>query len=210
MNNEKAHFFDKDFVPKTVEELYSSGWKEYLLYHIRRYNLNDINNSPEDVLQDMLLQMIRFDFLAKYDPERTDFIKYLKIFIRNFMSKIYAKEHNTKHGDNIINAVSLVETTDESGEADGRTMTFDLGGSSEGFEDYVCLIQSFEEDLKEIKATSTVLYHGKEIKRDPYTLYKLLVTGYSVKEIAEIFGTSKQFVYGLKKKLYAVTEMSLA
>ena len=198
----KAKFFDKNFVPKTVEELYCSGWKEYLLYHIRRYNLNDATHSPEDILQDMIVDMIRYNFLERYDPERTEFIRYIKIFVRNFMSKVYAKENRNPTGKSIINAASLVNESLSEIEYDSNVVSYDSVGATENFDDYVCLMESMENDLKEIKATSMVQYNGMEIKRDPYTLYRLLLAGYDVKEIAEIFGTSRQFVYGLRKKIY--------
>ena len=201
MADRKANFFDSKYVPQSLEDLYNSGWKEYLIYHISRYALNDVNNSVEDLLQDMMVQMAKTKFIEKYDPERTEFIKYLKTFIRNFMSKVYHREHDTKNGEKIINAAGIVNSPEEVEESSGNVVCSEALGESSGYEDYMCLVQSLEQDLEQIRSDSTVEYQGETFTRDPFTVYKLLSSGYDVKDIAEIFGTSKQFVYSLRKKL---------
>lgn len=199
-------FYDKDFIPNSLDELYQSGWKEYMLYHIRKYTLSDVTHAPEDLLQDMMVQMAGNGFLDKYDPEKADFTAYLHTFIRNFMSKVYNKEHKTKNGEKIINAAAIVGSVEEAENLEGHVvghvvsneMIADVSGS---FEDLICLTQSIEADLEAIKTDSVVDYNGKIVSRDPLTVYEMLKDGYEIKEIAQIFGTSKQFVYSLRKKI---------
>lgn len=202
-----AHFFDKDYVPKTLDEFYNSGWKEYLLYHIRRYQLNDVNHSPEDLLQDMMVQMARTNYIEKFDPEvaQGNFMFYIKVFLQNFMSKPYAKEHRTKHGQNIVNHLSLVNVTDQE-EASPMEIDYDSVGYNESSEDLICLLDTIESGLRQIKTESAVEYNGVVLNRDPFTVYKMLLSGYEIKEIAEIFGTSKQLVYSLRKKILSVVQ----
>ena len=58
--------------------------------------------------------------------------------------------------------------------------------------------------MNAIKSKSQIEYNGKVINRNPLTVYKMLQEGYDIKEIAEIFGVSKQFVYTLRKKVVDV------
>ena len=197
-------FYDKDFVPKNLEELYNSGWKEYMLYHIKKYSLRDINHSPQDLLHDMMIQLAITGYLDNYDPNVSEFTVYLHTFIKNFMSKPYNKEHKTVNGGKIVNAVPIVATDVDSVD-NPDVVTYDTIGSSDGdFTEYLCLSQTLEADLESIKSKSKVDYNGKVLKRTPSTVYKLLQAGYDVKEIAEIFGTSKQFVYTLRNKIIGV------
>ena len=198
----KQHFYDKDYVPQSLEDLYNSGWKEYILYHIRKYSLHDVNNSPEDLLQDMMVQMASTGFVEKFNPEISEFTKYLHTFIKNFMSKPYNKEHKTPYG-NLVNHMSIgIGSNDQDGQ-DAYTISCErLSGSNTGdFTNYVCLVQSLDSDLKKIREESVVDYDKTKPVRDSYTVYKLLMNGYDVKDIADLFGTSKQFVYSLRKKL---------
>ena len=197
-------FYDKDFVPKTLEELYCSGWKEYMLMHIRKYNLNDVTHSPEDILQDMMVQMATNSFLEKFDPEVSEFTMYLFTFIRNFMSKPYNKEHKSRNGGNIVNHLSIVESSECEAGADDVISQDVLAGDRGGFADAICLVQSLEADLANIKSSSYVEYNGERLYKDPLTVYQMLKAGYDIKEIAEIFGTSKQLVYSLRKKIAQV------
>lgn len=198
--------YDKDFVPKTVEELYNSGWKNYILYHIRKYVLYDVNNSPEDLLHDLMVQLLKTNYLSKFDPEKSEFTMYLYSFIKNYMSKPYNREHKTRNGGNIVNHASLVPTMNEAMESDNLVSHESLAGETGDFTDYVCLIQSLEADLEQIKSDSTVEYNGVTLSRDPLTVYKLFCAGYEVKDIAEMFGTSKQFIYALRKKILGLVE----
>ena len=202
-----AHFFDKDYVPKTLDEFYNSGWKEYLLYHIRRYELNDVNHSPEDLLQDMMVQMARTNYIEKFDPTvaQGNFMFYIKVFLQNFMSKPYAKEHRTKNGQRIVNHLSLVNVSDME-DASPMEIDYDSVGFSDSFEDVTCLLHALEGDLKQIQTDSEIEYNGNVLNRDPFTVYKMLLSGYEIKEIAEIFGTSKQLVYSLRKKILSVVQ----
>ena len=204
----KKTFYDKDFVPKNLEELYCSGWKDYILYHIRKYSLHDVNNSPEDLLQDIMVQMAEKNYLEKYDPEVSEFTVYLHTFIKNFMSRPYNKEHKTVNGYNIVNRLSLVITDPDlvDGVSDsGDVVSSEVLDNGDGdFTEYLCLKQALEKDLNEIKSKSQIEYNGKVINRNPLTVYNMLQEGYDIKEIAEIFGVSKQFVYNLRKKVVDV------
>ena len=204
----KANFFDKEYVPKSLEELYNSGWREYILYHIRKYSLHDVNHSPEDLLQDMMLQMAKTNYVENFDPEVSEFIMYLHAFIHNFMSKPYHREHSTVHGEKIVNHASLVPTTGDISEgSEGNVISHESVASVESnFADAVCLIHSLESDLSRIKTDSKVEYKDIVVTKDPMTVYKLLSAGYNVNEIAEIFGTSKQFVYTLRQRILRLVE----
>lgn len=204
-------FYDKDFVPKNLEELYNSGWKDYMLYHIRKYSLHDINHSPEDLLQDMMVQLAEKHYIENYDPEiNPEFTGYLHVFIRNFMSKPYNREHKSVHGSNIVNSVPIVQggSADQSSQESNKSVVFDIPDSCGDFTNYVCLVESLENDLKEIKTRSKVDYSVDDnaLPRTPLTVYNLLRDGYDIKEIAKLFGTSKQAVYTIRQKIFNVLE----
>ena len=203
----KNKFYDSSYVPKNLEDLYNSGWKDYMLYYIRKYNLNDVNNSPEDLLQDMLVQMAETGYVEKYDPSISGFSGYLSVFIRNFMSCPYVREHHTGYG-RLVNAVHInySDVTEDSFDPHLEVPSSIIPNKDGDFTDYVCLMDSIENDLKQIKTKSCINYNGKTVMRSPLTVYKLLKEGYTIKDIAEIFGTSKQFVYTLRDTIRDVSK----
>lgn len=197
-----AVHYNKNEIPKNVEELYASGWADFMRLKISRYRLYDFCNSIEDIFQDMIVQMLNNNFIERYDPTGRPFEVYLSVFIFNFMSKRYKKEHS-KSGRAIVLAKSLEDTSPKDDEGfDGSVEYLDkLADDAAEFEGFTLLVESMREDLKQFKANSSVVHEGIVYQRDPLTVFELILQGYNVAEIAEIFETSKQFVYLLMKKI---------
>jgi DNA-directed RNA polymerase specialized sigma24 family protein len=196
--------YDSSLIPKSVPELIEYGWQDFMRLKIKRFNLKDINNDVEDILQDMYVQMIENNFLAKYDPEGRPFEVYLSVFIYNFMCKRYKKEALSKNGKNIIysKSIYLSSPTDYNDVYDPSVVYLEhMEDISSSFDNLLLLKESLKQDLAQFKASSSVLYKGVEYKRDPQTVLDLLIEGKTVVEISEIFQTSKQFIYLLLKKI---------
>ena len=196
--------YNKEDIPSNVTELYSSGWADFIRLKIRRYNLRDINNSVEDILQDMMAQMLANNFIESYDASGRPFEVYLSVFIFNFMSKRYKKEYHSRNGQNIILSKSIEadQPNDAKEYNDSSTVYLEhLEDAQARFDNYFILVESLRTELKKFKANSSVTYNGKIYQRDPSTLLELLIEGKSIVEIAEIFDTSKQFVYLLLNKI---------
>ena len=129
----------------------------------------------------------------------------------NSIKKRGARE-GSKNGKNIVNRNSIESVRDDDGSpAVGKTYIdyMEDPESSQMAEDfeYRDLINRTRESLKVFKASSSVMYEGKEIQRDPLTVFDLLVDGKSVTDIANIFGTSNQFIYILMDKIRKTKEM---
>lgn len=197
--------YDRTKIPHNVEELIQYGWVDLMRLKVKSWTLNDVNNSIEDIIQDMLVQMISNGFLEKYDPEQRAFEVYLIIFIRNFMTKRFKKENLSRNGHKIIFAKSVEMNMPENKEDMNGDVEYleRMEDESSNFESYTVLVQSIRDELKQFKANSSVVHNGVEYQRDPLTVFELLKDGLSVKEIAELFETSSQFIYLLIKKIRA-------
>lgn len=196
--------YDPTKIPATLEEFYTSGWANFVKLKISRYNLKDINNSVEDIFQDMILQMSHYNYIENYDPEGRPFEVYLTVFIFNFMSKRYKKEYGSKYGQLIVSAKGLEEgLPDDLKESGAKAVEYleRMEDPHANFADYSVLVDSIKADLAQFKANSSVVHDGVKYDRDPQTVFNLLMEGDTIKEISEKFETSKQFVYLLLEKI---------
>lgn len=196
--------YDPTKIPATLEEFYTSGWANFVKLKISRYNLKDINNSVEDIFQDMILQMSHYNYIENYDPEGRPFEVYLTVFIFNFMSKRYKKEYGSKYGQLIVTAKGLEEgLPDDLKDSGVKAVEYleRMEDPQANFADYSVLVDSIKADLAQFKANSSVVHEGVKYDRDPQTVFNLLMEGDTIKEISEKFETSKQFVYLLLDKI---------
>ena len=196
--------YDPTKIPATLEEFYTSGWANFVKLKISRYNLKDINNSVEDIFQDMMIQMSKYRYIETYDPNGRPFEVYLTVFVFNFMSKRYKKEYGSKYGQLIVSAKGLEEgLPDDLKDSGAKSVEYleRLEDESACFADYTALVESIKSDLSHFVAKSSVIHDGVKYDRDPLTVFKLLMEGDSVKEISEKFETSKQFIYLLLEKI---------
>lgn len=203
--------YDRTKIPATIEELIKYGWDGLMRKKIASYKLYDINSSVDDIMQDMYVQMLRTDFLGKYDPNGRAFEVYLVVFIRNFMNKLYKRENTSKHGKDILFAKGIDNTAAEDNEGNMDTAVISMEhmqDDSANFESFLLLVESLREELKQFKANSSVEYNGVTLDRDPATVFELIKDGYAPKDIAEMFETSDAFIYLLLKKIRACSCVS--
>ena len=197
--------------PRTVDEMLEAGWYDKILRKIKKYHLNDILNTPEEMVQDVFLQIIKTDYLSRYDPEYRPFNVYIYVLVENLCKKRGTRE-GTKGGTLIVNHASLAQTS-EGSTPEANTVYLDLldvEPVTETADDklYVdALVESTMESLLQYKAHSSVDVDGVTVERDPLTVFKLILEGKSISEIAEIMQTSKQFIYVLLHKIRGVPAM---
>lgn len=198
--------------PRTVDEMLEAGWYNKLLRKVSKANLKDTLNSPEELVQDIFLQIIRSDYLSRYDPSYRPFEVYIYAVADNLIKKRGVRE-NTSGGKKIVNPVSI-ENSSEDGVLESNTVYLDMLDIKEtqevNTEDdlYIKeLIDSTYQSLQDIKTSSVVEYKGKMLKRDSATVFDFILEGKSVGEIAEILQVSKQYVYVLIHKIRQVKPM---
>lgn len=197
--------------PRTVEEMLDQGWYEKIYAKVKKYKLNDFLNTPEELVQDIFLQIIKSDYLSRYNPELRSFEVYIYTLVINTIKKRGMRE-GSKGGRNIVNALSLEQTQEDNGE-DSNGVAFldrlEIGKVQDPLNNVIMedLIERTRKSLEKFKATSTVVYEGKVIQRDALTVFNLILEDKTVPEIAEIFQTSKQFIYILLNKIRTTPEM---
>lgn len=197
--------------PRTVQEMLDQGWYEKIYAKVKKYKLNDFLNTPEELVQDIFLQIIKSDYLSRYNPELRSFEVYIYTLVINTIKKRGMRE-GSKGGRNIVNALSLEQTQEDNGEDTNGVAFLDrleVGKVEDPLNNVIMedLIERTRESLKKFKATSSVVYEGKVIQRDALTVFNLILEEKTVPEIAEIFQTSKQFIYILLNKIRATPEM---
>lgn len=193
--------YDRTKIPKNLQELIDFGWTTLMRAKIRQYCLNDVNNSEDDILQDMFVQMLEQNYIERYDACGRPFDVYICIFIRNFMSKRWKKEKESRNGAKIIFAKGLENTMPDESELDSSKVYLEklYDGGAE-FEDALIYQMDLKKELAEMKANSSVMKDGILYERDPKTALQMYMDGYSVPEIAKTLETSPQFVYILLRK----------
>lgn len=208
----KSYTQTREQYPKTIEEFLDQGWDARVKAKFSSWNFRDLNNNPDDMLQDILTQLIETKYLDRYDPSKRVFEVYLFEFVSNFLKKRYQRE-NTRHGKYITSAASLVVTSSDD-ESYGKT--------GEVYMDNLDLYEGDIQETVEVKIakenlikflekaftanSSVVLDDGTVINRDPATLFKFIENDYTIKEIAGIMGVSCQFVYTLRNKIKSSQE----
>lgn len=197
--------------PRTVEEMLEAGWYDRILKKVKKANLKDVLNSPEELVQDVFLNIIKTDYLAKYDPEYRPFNVYIYVMVNNLIKKRGIRE-GTKGGKQIVNAVALEDTMDGDVPASNTVYLdlLDLEDDQDQVDDrlYIdSLVEETRKSLQEFKASSTVEYDGKVLTREPSTVFELILNGKSVSEVAEMLKVSKQYIYVLLHKVRSTASM---
>lgn len=200
-------------IPKTVEEFIEQGWLKKIKYKLMKSKLRDVLNDPEDLTQDILSDLMKKDkttglnYIERFSPEIRSFEVYIYVFVENFIKKKLAKE-NTRYGRGITNRASLESFLPSSEtEIEKGVVYLDLLKCSQipDESDMVLLddvIKQVREELEtSFKASSTSEFNGQIFNRDPLTVFNLILKDVSISEIAYIFGTSKQFIYNMRKKI---------
>ena len=196
--------------PRTVEEMLEAGWYKKILRKVSKANLKDVLNTPEELVQDIFLQIIRSDYLSRYDPDYRPFDVYIYAVVDNLIKKRGIRE-GTNGGKKIVNHASL-ESTAVDGNTDNNTIYLDLlelqDSTDEDDRLYINqLIELTKESLQDFKSKSVVEYNGEMVHRDPSTVFEYILDGKSVSEIAEIMQVSKQYIYNLIHKIRKVEPM---
>lgn len=195
---------EKQIYPKNLQEFIDQGWDKFIQYRISAFTLKDTLNNPEDLCQEILLSLIKTQYLDKYIPEKGAFKAYLFSFVDNFLKKKYNKEH-TRHGRHIVSAASLSQVPSDEAVFDGTEVYADLLPSADDSETSVMLrvlIDTIREELAEsFTASSANVYKGKVYQRDPVTVFNLMITGATVMDVATTLNVSRQFVYYLLKNI---------
>ena len=195
--------------PKDMQEFIDQGWTRNILFRIRAFNLRDSLNNPEDLMQDILLALMETDYIVRYSKDKGSFKTYLYGFVDNYLKKKFNKE-NTRHGKFIVSAASLISGGPESdAEFDGSEVYTELLDSGEDEARAVLTkvtIEEIREQLKGLPANSEYFNPEDNIlyKRDPLTVFDLLMQDLSVKEVAQKLNVSKQFIYHLMKRIRQV------
>lgn len=188
-------------IPKTLEEFINSPWFNFACGKLAKWNFRDLNNSQEDLVQDMLAQMHKYQYIESYDPAGRPFGVYISVFIGNLLNPRFKKEVHSKNGHKILGATSLVSSSSEEDFTPGESVLERMAETGKDDDYSFILIESLRKDLDQFKATSSVVKDGVTYNRDPNTVLTLLMAGLSVAEIAELLDTSKQFIYLLKRKI---------
>lgn len=198
--------------PRTVQEMLDQGWYEKILAKVRKAKLNDVLNTPEEIVQDIFLQIMQSRYLERYNPELRPFEVYIYVLVSNSIKKRGERE-GTENGRKIVNRNSLeYEMDGEDGGIPGVTYLdhMDQGLIEDGFAaiEIQDLIDRTRKSLRVFKASSKIIKEdGREISRDPETVFDLLLSGKTVSEIAALFETSNQFIYILLGKIRETKEM---
>lgn len=182
--------------PRNVADFVCSQWAGKIKHVISKFNLNE---PVEDTFQDVLLVFLEKDYLNKWEEGRCAYSNWVITLVRNLCLTKSKRSHSVP-GKAIENAYSIVTSIDED--------TFEIGVQSEeqlvgetNIGDFNLLVEEIERALQKFKPNSYNNYKGYKIARDPITVFRLLKLDYSVREIAEIMGTSYQFVHSLKNKI---------
>lgn len=190
--------------PRNMQEFIDQGWDKYIKYRIAAFTLNDTLNNPEDLEQEILLSLLKTNYLERFDPERGTFKAYLFGFVNNFLKKKYNREH-TRYGKYIVSAASLSQAPTEDASFDGSEVFADLLPSDDACEDSAMVSVLIDDIRRELAssftASSANVFEGKVYQRDPVTVFNLMISGATVMDVANILNVSRQFVYYLLKNI---------
>lgn len=199
--------------PRTTQEMIDQGWYEKILAKVKKYTLNDVVNSADDLVQEIFLQIESTKYLERFDAKQRNFEVYIYVFVMNAVKKRGIRE-GSKNGRMIVNHFSLESSQDENDPTPAGKVFLDrleecVGNDDPFAEVFVQeLIEETRKSLAKYKASSTVEYNGEIIQRDPLTVFNYILEEKTVPEIAEIFNTSKQFIYDLLNKIRTTPEMT--
>lgn len=197
----------RDQYPRTMEEFLEQGWDARIKSRFLSWKFRDLNNNPEDMLQDILTQILETNYLDRYDPKKRVFEVYIFEFVSNFLKKRYQRE-NTRHGKYITSAASLVPSSsdEENYGRTGEVYMDNLNLYEEDIEESIAVKVAKENLLKFLEKaftanSSITLSDGTVINRDPATLFRYIDNDYTIKEVADLMGVSCQFIYTLRNKI---------
>ena len=192
--------------PKTFDEFIEQDWGTKILRRIKRFDLRDCLNDPEELLQDIYVQLLKTDYIRRYDKTKNrSFEVYIYTFVDNFLKGKYKREH-TKNGIGIVNKASLEYSMPENKDSFEKGVVYlenlNLFTTSDIEKvELESLFDRVREELSVYTASSSNVYEGVVFNRDPLTVFNLILSDHSVAEIATFFSTSSQFVYNLIKKI---------
>lgn len=200
--------------PKTAEELFMSDWKEKIKFIIFNFHLNE---PIEDTLGDVFYFMVKRDYLAKWNPALGgSFSTYIYKFVANLCCVKHHRSH-TVGGLAIEGARRLVTTTeDDKGSYVPGTVDEERIGVVNNYDtsnevSYAYLVKSIEIILAKprYKEHSYGEWKGEQIPRSMLQVFRYIEhEDLDVKEIAQRFQTSQEFVYSLVRKMQTVLRES--
>ena len=200
--------------PKTAEELFKSDWKEKIRFIIFNFHLNE---PIEDTLGDVFYFMVKRDYLAKWNPALGgSFSTYIYKFVANLCCVKHHRSH-TVGGLAIEGARRLVTTTEDAkgsyvpGTVDEERIDVVNNYDTSNEVSYAYLVQSIERILAKprYKEHSYGEWKGEQIPRSMLQVFRYIEReDLDVKEIAQRFQTSQEFVYSLVRKMQTVLRES--
>ena len=185
--------------PRNVEELVRSSWYPKLKTLVSNFHLNE---PIEDTLGDILLEMLEKKYLERWEPSAGSYSNWIYTFSANVCKKKYNRS-NTRGGLAIEGASSLHSSSENDDIPIGVFFEETLQVESSDFDsaDYSLLCDELSRILEAYPAHSSNVHQGVTYQRDMRTVFDLLRQEYQPKEIAELFGTSVEFIYTLIRRM---------
>lgn len=189
----------QNIYPRTVEQLVKSSWYPKLKTLVSNFHLNE---PIEDTLGDILLEMLEKKYLERWVPSSGSFSNWIYTFAANLCKKKYNRS-NTKGGIAIERASSIQVQSESENPPIGIFFEDTLELESGDFDrvEYALLCDELNKVLAEYPAHSSNVHKGITYNRDMRTVFNLLREEYQPKEIAELFGTSVEFIYTLIRRM---------
>lgn len=196
----------QDEHPKTVEDFILSPWFRKIRTTIIGFHLRE---DPEDTMQDILLQLYKKGYLARYNVEKGSmFSTWIYTFVHNMLRCKWNRSH-TRGGRAIEGAVSLYAITGQADSGQKPLVTM-LPTRHFSVMDFNSKLEEVELILQHPKFKAHSYYtwpHGVTYARDMKTVFSLIAReGLGVAEIACLFDTSPTFVQGLVVKIRPIVK----
>lgn len=203
--------------PKTPQELFQSDWNAKIRSIVVKFRLNE---PVEDTMGDIFMLLVKRDYLSKWNPALGgSFPTYIYKFVSNICLIKYHRSH-TVGGLAIEGAFSIMQGNidDENGGSsfvpgtiDEARLRFSDTPDTDSDASYDKLVQEIERILSNFryKEHSYGEWEGKQIPRSMLQVFRYIEQeDLDVKEIAERFQTSAEFVYSLIRKMQTVLRES--
>lgn len=185
--------------PTTVEDLVKSSWYSKLRTLVSNFHLNE---PIEDTIGDILLEMLEKNYLGRWNAKCGSYSNWLYTFAANVCKKKYNRS-NSKGGRAIEGAATLQSSSENDDFTVGVFFEETLNVEVEDNHslDFNLLVEEIEKILSAYPAHSSNEHEGVVYNRDMKTVFTLLKDEYQPKEIAELFGTSVEFIYTLIRRM---------
>ena len=192
-------YMANNLYPRNVEELVRSSWYSRLKTLVSNFRLNE---PIEDTLGDILLEMLEKKYLERWEPSAGSYSNWIYTFSANVCKKKYNRS-NTKGGLAIEGASSIHSSAENDDMPIGVFFEETLKVESKDYDEaeYSLLCEELDRILSAYPAHSSNVHEGIVYDRDMKTVFKLLRQEYQPKEIAELFGTSVEFIYTLIRRM---------